>query len=376
MRLTPRRRAFLAVLVSLPLGYIYLFVAVHLLTNLVRESRDHFVVCRGGTLGSLDRFNGCGLGASLHPTYIWLELLAMTALAVAIGYGLARWATWPVRQIADNIARFGPTSLGLRLRASGPRDETRRLSDEIDAMLDRLAEGYESQRRFASNASHELRTPLATQRTLIEVSLTSALTPQQLELLSRQLLATNERCEQLVDGLLTLAETERGLMTSAPLRLDLIVADSIDLLRTPAAERDVHVRTDVEPVTVVGEQPLLERLAHNLIFNAIKYNDPGGSVTVTVRDGVFTVSNSGPIVAPEQVAGLFEPFRRASGDRLDHGGGVGLGLTIVRSIVAAHRAAIEAQANPEGGLTVAVRLPPSGEAAATPRRLADSPVPR
>jgi signal transduction histidine kinase len=377
VHLTLRRRAFLAVLVSALLGYLYVFVSVHLITNLVRDSRDHFVACSSATLGSLDRFNGCGLGTSFHAGYVWAELVVVTVVVLAVGYGLARWVTWPMRQIADQIARFGPTSLGLRLRASGPRDESRRLSDEIDTMLDRLAEGYEAQRRFASNASHELRTPLATQRALIEVSLASALGPEQLELLSRQLLATNERCERLIDGLLTLAETERGLITSGPLRLDLVVAEAVELLRAAANEREVRVSLDAEPVVVVGEQPLLERLATNLVFNAIKYNHPGGSVGVTVAgDGRFSVTNSGPVVAPEQVAGLFEPFRRASGDRLDHGGGVGLGLTIARSIVAAHDAAIEAHANPGGGLTVMVRIRPVDQPASVPRRLAHAPAPR
>ncbi len=356
MRLTPRRRAFLAVVVSLPLGYTYLFVTLHLVINLAHASRHDVPLCRGGTLNSLDVFNGCGV-RSFHAGYVWLELLIMTAMTLAIGYGLARWVTWPMRQIADTIARFGPTSLGLRLHATGPQDETRQLSEAIDAMLDRLAEGYEAQRRFASNASHELRTPLATQRALIEISLSSALTQEQLALLSRQLLATNERNEQLIDGLLTLAETERGLMARIPLRLDLIVREVAESLRSTAKERDLEIETVVEPVTVLGEHPLLERLASNLLSNAIKYNHPGGTVTATVtRDGVFTVVNTGPGVAPEQVAGLFEPFRRATGERLDHGGGVGLGLTIARSIVAAHGAAIDAHANPDGGLTITARL--------------------
>jgi signal transduction histidine kinase len=73
--------------------------------------------------------------------------------------------------------------------------------------------------------------------------------------------------------------------------------------------------------------------------------------------GALSVANSGPRVATEQVAGLFEPFRRGSGDRLDHGGGVGLGLTIARSVVAAHHGTIDAWANPDGGLTVEANLP-------------------
>lgn len=356
MQLTPRRRALLAVVVGWPIGFVYIYVAAHLVVNLARDYRGVGVNCDSGALNQLDAFNGCE-GAPFHAGYALLELLLMTAVAAAAAYGLARWVIWPVRQMADAVGRFGPNSLGLRLRADGPRDETRQLSDEIDAMLDRLAEGYEAQRRFASNASHELRTPLATQRALIEVSLSSALTAEQLELLSRQLLATNERNEQLVDGLLTLAETERGLVTSSTLRLDRIVADTVEMLGAAAKEREVQVTTELEPVMVVGEQPLLERLASNLVFNSIKHNHPGGTAAVSVtRDAVFSVANTGPVVAPEQVAGLFEPFRRGSGERLDHGGGVGLGLTIARSIVSAHGAAIEAWANPGGGLVVSVRL--------------------
>ena len=146
---------------------------------------------------------------------------------------------------------------------------------------------------------------------------------------------------------------------AAPLRLDQIVGETVEFLRNAAKEREVEIETRLDPVTVIGERPLLERLANNLLFNAIKYNYPGGFVTATVtRDGAFTVVNTGPVLAPEQTAGLFEPFRRGSGERLDHGGGVGLGLTIARSIVTAHRAEIEARPNPTGGLTITVRLSP------------------
>ena len=189
------------------------------------------------------------------------------------------------------------------------------------------------------------------------MSLQSALTTDQLELLTRQLLATNERNEALIEGLLVLAETERGLVSSGRQRLDLLTAAVVETLRPAAKERDVEIDASLTPAEVLGEQPLLERLVTNLVQNAIKYNVPGGWVDVVVTGAGLTVANSGLRVAPERVDGLFEPFRRATGDRLDHGGGVGLGLTIARSVVAAHHGVIAAHANPDGGLTIEVRLP-------------------
>ncbi|HKC29477.1 MAG TPA: histidine kinase dimerization/phospho-acceptor domain-containing protein, partial [Jatrophihabitans sp.] len=274
MRFTPRRRAVLAIIVSWPLAYYYLDLSVFTGINLIRHYRSGYAACDGSWRSY---FNSCG---AYSVTTAWVTLIIATVLVVGVAYLLALWVVQPVREIANTVGRFGPNSLGLRLRADGPRDETRRLSDEIDAMLDRLADGYEAQRRFASNASHELRTPLATQRALIEVSLSSALTEEQLALLARQLLATNERNEKLVDGLLTLAETERGLMANTALRLDVSVAAVVDLLRPAAKEREVEITASLVPVVAVGEEPLLDRLINNLIFNAIKYNHPGGTVAV------------------------------------------------------------------------------------------------
>jgi signal transduction histidine kinase len=356
MRLPPRWRIVLLLMIASVVGYWYISWASDVGKNILRTYQGITVFCHGGP-GEL--INGCATGR-FSTGVAWLALVVVSAVLIGIGWLLARWALRPVRAMGETVDRLGPTSLGLRLRAGGPREETRRLSDAIDSMLDRVAEGYEAQRRFAANASHELRTPLATQRALIEVSLAGGqLDAGQLELLTRQLLATNERNEKLVEGLLVLAETERGLMSSGPLRLDALVGEAVGLLRPSAQQAGVTLTAELAPATVVGEQPLLERLAVNLVGNAIKYNQPGGWVRVGIDSSPrLWVANSGPVVAAEQVPGLFEPFRRQSGDRLDHGGGVGLGLTIVRSIVAAHRGAVSARANPDGGLTVDVRLPP------------------
>jgi len=356
MYFTPRRRIVIALIVMAPIAYYYVDYCSFTAFNLGRHYRAGYTLCDGSWRTYLNRCD-----AAFSPGWAWVQIIGFTLVFLAIAYGFARWAMQPVRTMSDAVARFGPTSIGLRLNARGPRDETRHLSDSIDAMLDRLAEGYEAQRRFASNASHELRTPLATQRALIEVSLGSALTPDQLELLSRQLLATNERNEKLVDGLLTLAETERGLMANSVQRLDEIVGEAVGAQQAAAAERGVTVSLSSVPVSVAGERPLLERLVGNLVQNAIKYNQPGGTVQVWLTgEGRLTITNTGPVVPPDQVAALFEPFRRLSGERLDHGGGVGLGLTIARSIVAAHGGAIDARANPDGGLTATVALRPVG----------------
>lgn len=359
--MTVRRRAVIAILVGFPVGWLYIDIGWRLVAALLLSDRGNgpgSPACDGsGLAGLFGKYNGCE-GFAYNLAFAVVELVVGTAVAVLVAWGLARFVTYPLRQMTDAMEQLGPTNLGLRLRQRGSRrDETRVLADSVDRMLDRVGEGYESQRRFAANASHELRTPLATQRALIEVSLSSALTSEQLELLSRQLLATNERNERLIEGLLVLAETERGLATRQALDLGEIAGIVAESLRPFAQERGIRLDVVATSLPVTGEHALLERLVANLVQNAIKYNVPDGVVTVSVSPDGLSVSNTGPPVPADQVAGLFEPFRRLGGERLDHGGGAGLGLTIARSIVAAHDGTVTARANPAGGLTVEVALP-------------------
>ncbi|HEV2257074.1 MAG TPA: ATP-binding protein [Streptosporangiaceae bacterium] len=117
-------------------------------------------------------------------------------------------------------------------------------------------------------------------------------------------------------------------------------------------------RQQLGPRSVPGDPALLERLITNLVANAVVYNEPGGWAEVTVgAQPAITVSNSGRHIPAEEVPGLFEPFRRLGTDRISHTGGVGLGLSIVRSIATAHHGMIHARARPEGGLTIAIDLP-------------------
>ncbi len=295
---------------------------------------------------------------NLAPAVIALLGLA---LLLASFVAAAAWALRPVAQLADAARRLGPQNLGERAEPRGSAgDELRILPDALNDMLDRIADSYEGQRRFAANASHELRTPLAIQRTLIEVSMDGPLSGEELGLLTRQLLRTNERNEQLIEGLLVLSESDRGLTSTSPQRLDLIAAEVLAAHRELAGRAGVALDGELAEHTVAGERVLLERLVTNLVQNAVKYNHAGGRVRVAVgTDPSLTVTNTGPEVPRESIAGLFEPFRRLSRDRVSQAGGAGLGLTIARSIVQAHHGTIRAEPGPEGGLEISVRLPGS-----------------
>lgn len=284
--------------------------------------------------------------------------VAMLMVVALVCWLLARWCLRPISVLIGPVNRIGPQNLGYRIAASGPRDELRTLADAIDQMMDRIAAGYEGQRRFAANASHELRTPLAVQRTLIEVSMSGVLSEQQLALLTRQLLATNERNERLIEGLLVLSESDQGLVARTPQRLDLIAGEVVAGHAELAARGGVSVTCDVVPREVAGERVLLERLIANLVVNGIKYNRSGGTLHVAVAARpALSVRNTGPTIPAEAITGLFEPFRRLSGDRISHDGGAGLGLTIARSIVQAHDGVISAEPAQPDGLRVEVELP-------------------
>jgi signal transduction histidine kinase len=357
VRLTLRRRVALGLFACLVIGAWYLPWAVQLARNIWRVGfyDSSILVCSGPwtQAGYSCDPNSFDLSVAV-PLLVLVSLLVLAAVA-----GLVLWTGRPLRQLSTTVRRFGPQNLAERTGMPSRRGDFGSLAGEIDAMLDRVAEGYESQRRFAANASHELRTPLALQRTLIEVGMAGNPTPDQLELLTRQLLDTNERNEALIEGLLVLAETDQALAARTPQRLDAIAADVAATYSQLAGAAGVRLQADLESVTVAGEAALLERLVANLVHNGIKYNVPGGEVCLRVGPSqpVLSVTNTGPVVPAETVPRLFEPFRRARGDRLDHSGGAGLGLTIARSITQAHEGFIAATASPTGGLQVTVELP-------------------
>lgn len=291
-----------------------------------------------------------------------LALVGLSIIAFAFGYAMAGRVLSPLGRITRIARRVAGTDLSRRIELDGPDDEFKELADTFDDMLDRLERAFTAQQRFVGNASHELRTPLAINRTLLEVHLSDPQAPPELKQLGKTLLATNERSEQLVEGLLLLARSDNQIVERKPVDLAEVASRALDQTRGEAEAKGVELRDELAPAVVQGNGVLLERIALNLVQNAVRYNVPdGGWVEVSTEllpgQALLVVSNTGPVVPGYEIDNLFEPFRRLRTERTGSDKGVGLGLSIARSVARAHGGRIIAEPREGGGLVMRVSLP-------------------
>jgi len=298
---------------------------------------------------------------ALSSLLTWSLLALAGALVVAVGLGwvLAGRALRPLRQVTETANRVADRSLHERIAFNGPADEVKELADTIDAMLERLDRSFGAQRRFVANASHELRTPLAVNRTLLEVALGDPDVSDDLKRLAPTLLTANKRSELLVEGLLALARSEHEVTERAPLDLADLAAVAVEQEQPEALKRGITVSTDLHPAPVAGSPVLVELLTANLVQNAVRHSPPGAEAIVRtgLRDdhSILEVVNPGRVLRQYEVDGMFEPFRRGEGRTTSRG--VGLGLSIVRSVAQAHDGHVSAHPRDGGGLVVRVELP-------------------
>jgi signal transduction histidine kinase len=288
-----------------------------------------------------------------------IALAIMVAIAVILGWVVAGRVLRPLRTMKAATDRITERNLHERLALPGPGDEVKDLADTIDGLLARLQAAFDAQQRFVASASHELRTPLTLNRALLEVALADPTAGEgDLRSTCEELLAAGEQQERLVEALLTLATTEHGLNRMEEFDLADTCRRALVAHCGQAERRGLHLDIDLGHAIVSGDEDLAERLAANLVDNAIRYNIPGGSVRVRTEtewgNAVLSVTNTGLRVPPDLVGQLFEPFRRLTDDRTSHPDGHGLGLSIVRSIATAHGADLDVQLPPGGGLAVRV----------------------
>ncbi|MGE6738454.1 sensor histidine kinase, partial [Streptomyces sp. NPDC059900] len=296
------------------------------------------------------------------------RLLFESAIALGVTAVIAIWLGWvvagrvlrPLRSMTTAIQQITARNVHERLAVDGPRDELKDLADTVDGLLGRLETALDSHKRFVANAAHELRTPLTLEHALLEESLIDgAPTLESFRSNFERLLAISKQQGRLLESLLFLATSERGLEQPEPLELAPLADEVVRTFRPAAERRGLRLVADVEPAALHGDPALVERLLANLLDNAIDYNCPEGQVEITIgtRSGraFVEVANTGPQVPADQVDRLFHPFQRMRRNADD--GHHGLGLSIVRSIATAHDAELTAQGRPDGGLVVQVAFP-------------------
>jgi signal transduction histidine kinase len=300
-----------------------------------------------------------------------IALSEVTVVSVAVGWLVAGRVLRPLREMTATTRRISADNLHERLAIHGPGDELKDLADTIDALLERLDGAFAAQRRFVANASHELRTPLATMRVSVDVAAAKpGPVPPETITLAGQVRAELDKVDELLDGLLVLARAQHGVLPGrAVLPLDDVVSAALASRDGTIAARNLTVQhIGGDGVWVEGSQPLLRRMADNVIGNAVSHNRDGGWIRITTQaDGDtarLIVENGGDILDPAQVAGLAQPFRRLGADRTGSDNGTGLGLSIVAAIAEAHRGSLNLHASPGGGLKITITLPLAPRAAA------------
>lgn len=312
-----------------------------------------------------------------------------TAVAVGAAWIVAQRMLRPVRDMTSVAKVASANTLDDRIGYDGPDDELKELADTFDAMLDRLERAFEAQRRFGSNAAHELKTPLAVMRAEIDAArVDPASTQRELALLDR-LDGAATRSEHLVEALLQLALAESGSSRAELVDLAEVAGEAIIRLAPQFDARNLTVELDLgehdlvqTAVDVDCDPALLDVLVSNLIDNAAKYATAGTTVSVVVAGSVddvrLVVANDGPVLGPDVIAGLTEPFRRADGrlrtaprtaaDTESGAEGNGLGLSIVAAIAEANGADVELVGPAAGGFEATVRFPAATAATATKHR--------
>jgi signal transduction histidine kinase len=290
-----------------------------------------------------------------------IALAVMAAASIGLGWLVAGRVLQPLRTITTTARRISASSLHQRLALDGPDDELTDLGKTFNGLLARLERSFDAQRQFVANASHELRTPLARQRTLVEVALRDPdRTIRSLEQTMQRVLTTGEEQERLIEALLTLARSQRGLDRREPLDLAAVTGAALAAAEPEAQSRGLRVSASLGAAPALGDERLAGRLVANLVANAVRHNLAGGWIEVVtgVRSGrgLLSVTNAGPVIPPEQVDTLFQPFGRLEATRLSRDG-LGLGLSIVTAVAAAHDADLRARPLPGGGLEVEVHFP-------------------
>ncbi|MCU1452691.1 MAG: Two-component sensor histidine kinase [Acidimicrobiales bacterium] len=308
---------------------------------------------------------------ALLRTYSLSAVGLLFLASLGVGWFVAGRVLAPIDRITAVARDIQATDLSRRIALRGPPDELKELADTFDAMLARLDEAFEGQRRFIQEASHELRNPLAVIRTNLDVALADPdPDPAEVRAAAQLVHRTSTRMSRLVDDLLAYAR--RGAPAHEVARFDAseIVAEATEEFATPAAARDLRLDVSAAPhLEVLGDRNALREALANLLANAVRLAPPGSRIRVGAgredRWIWLAVEDEGPGIPAEHRDLVFQRFWRGDSAAAREQGRSGLGLAIVDQIARDHHGGVDLTASGGGGSIFTIWIPAADGPAST-----------
>jgi two-component system sensor histidine kinase BaeS len=329
------------------------------------------VVSQGERLGtvSVSQSNGqlltqeeIALGHRLNRMHLIAGAIS-AVIALAIALYLAFTLSRPLREIRAGAEAMGAGQLATRVRETGD-EEVRSVAHALNALASTLQHEEEMRKANVADLAHELRTPLMGLLARIEAAQDGVLDDEAANLAAMHDEAL--RLNRLYDDLSTLAEAERPgmLLTLHPVDLADVAAAQVQAIAARFQDKGIELREELRAATVAGDRDRLNQVVANLLANALRYTDAGGTVSVVVRpdgrDAVLEVSDTGIGIPADDVPKVFTRFWRGEHSRSRATGGAGIGLSIVQELVKAHGGQVEVESAVGKGSTFRTRIPSAG----------------
>ena len=300
-----------------------------------------------------------GVIARLQAALLIILPLALVS-SIAGGYWLAGRALTPIGVLVAGLGAIEPRDLNRRLPHSSVQDEVARLTDAINALLERVARASEIERRFAADAAHELRTPLAVLRAGLEVTLTRERSAEEYTAAIAAAVHETEVLCRMSDELLTLARLDHDVAVARdPIQVAPLIREVTVAIEPIVEAGQLELRKTLDDgVIVKGNRDYLRRLVVNVVDNALKFTPPRGWIAIGLKAGsgiaTIQIANSGPAIAADDLPRIFDRFFRS---KSSSAAGSGLGLSLCREIARLHGGEIYAANPASGGVEFVITLP-------------------
>ena len=339
-----------------------------------------------GKLGGLDRNRGllhevcrftppgeCLLvGRSMAPEMTairdyaaWLTGISGAILLLGLGGGwwITTRALRPLDAITKTAGHIAGGRLAERIDLADDRGELGQLATVLNSTFAQLETTFAQQAQFTADAAHELRTPVSVVISQAQLGLRAERSAEEYREMLDACLRAGRRMETLTQSLLELSRHDAGAadLKAQPSDLASLARESAELLQPTAAERQVHLEFDLAPAPCHADPDRIAQVILNLVTNALEHTPAGGTITVRTRsvnqESILAVSDTGPGIAPEHVARVFDRFYRVDQSRNRRTGGAGLGLAICQAIASAHGGTLTVESTVGSGSTFTLRLP-------------------